>query len=205
MNALTIVLGLGNPGDAYRATRHNLGFRTLDVLAARTNTRLEAAGVLRSEVWWGETHIDGRAVVLAKPRSFLIRSGRAAAALCRTFETLPQDLVIVHDDADLSLGRLRVRRGGASGGHNGLRSLIDVLGTAEFVRIRLGVRGEDRDEAELAEYVLEPFAAQEHTVADELIELGADAVATFLSVGLDATMNRYNGRNVAAVKEPGTD
>ena len=205
MNALTIVLGLGNPGDAYRATRHNLGFRTLDVLAARTNTRLEAAGVLRSEVWWGETHIDGRAVVLAKPRTYMNRSGRAAAALCRTFETLPQDLVIVHDDADLSLGRLRVRRGGASGGHNGLRSLIDVLGTAEFVRIRLGVRGEDRDEAELAEYVLEPFAAQEHTVADELIELGADAVATFLSVGLDATMNRYNGRNVAAVKEPGTD
>lgn len=205
MDRLTIVVGLGNPGEAYRATRHNLGFRTLDRLARRAGTRLEAAGVLRPDAWWSEASLEGRPVVLAKPRTFMNRSGRAAAALCRTFETEPSDLVVVHDDADLALGRVRVRRGGASGGHNGLRSLIDVLGTPEFVRVRLGVRGEDRDEAELAEYVLEPFGPHELAAAAELIEAGADAVLSFLSAGLDATMNRFNGRNVASATEPEND
>jgi peptidyl-tRNA hydrolase, PTH1 family len=205
LDRLTIVVGLGNPGDAYRATRHNLGFRTLDTLAARSSTRLEATGDLRSDVWWGETRLEGREVVLAKPRTYMNRSGRAAAALCRAFEAEPRDLVIVHDDADLSLGRVRVRRGGASAGHNGLRSLIDVLGTPEFVRVRLGVRGAERAESDLADYVLEPFGPHELAAAAELVEAGADAVLSFLSAGLDATMNRFNGRNVASATEPEND
>ncbi len=205
MDGLTIVVGLGNPGDAYRATRHNLGFRTLDTLAARTGTRLEATGVLRAEAWWGEARIEGREVVLAKPRTYMNRSGRAAAALCRAFAAEPRELVIVHDDADLSLGRVRVRRGGASGGHNGLRSLIDVLGTPEFVRVRLGVRGAERGASDLADYVLEPFAPEERATAAELAEVGADAVISLLAAGLDTTMNRFNGRNVATATDPGND
>lgn len=202
MGALTIVLGLGNPGEAYRATRHNLGFRTLDRLAARAGARLEARGGLRPDAWWAETRIGEGAVVLAKPRTYMNRSGRAAAALCRTFDVEPGDLVVVHDDADLALGRVRVRRGGATGGHNGLRSLIEVLGSAEFVRVRLGVRGADRDGVDLARYVLEPFAAEEAAVASALTEVGADAVESLLAVGLEATMNRFNGRNAAVGTDP---
>ena len=202
MNALTIVLGLGNPGETYRATRHNLGFRTLDRLASRTGTRLEAQGELRPDAWWAQTRIGEGAVVLAKPRTYMNRSGRAAAALCRTFFATPADLVVVHDDADLALGRVRVRRGGATGGHNGLRSLIDVLGSAEFVRVRLGVRGAERDGVDLAQYVLEPFDPEETAAAHALVEVGAEAVESLLVVGLDATMNRFNGRNVAAGTDP---
>jgi peptidyl-tRNA hydrolase, PTH1 family len=205
LDRLTIVLGLGNPGEAYRATRHNLGFRTLDTLAARAGARLEAAGALRPDAWWSRASLEGRPVVLAKPRTFMNRSGRAAAALCRTFETDPGDLVVVHDDADLALGRVRVRRGGASGGHNGLRSLIDVLGTSDFVRVRLGVRGPAREESELADYVLDPFEPSEESTAAELVEVGADATLSFLSAGLDATMNRFNGRNPATKTETGED
>ena len=202
MGALTIVLGLGNPGETYRATRHNLGFRTLDRLAFRSDTRLVAQGDLRRDAWWAETTVSGEAVVLAKPRRYMNRSGGAALALCGRFGVSPTDLVVVHDDADLSLGRLRVRRGGATGGHNGLRSLVDALGSPDFVRIRLGVRGTARDGADLAQYVLEPFEDDEAPIADALAEAGADAVASFLENGLEATMNRFNGRDVGAETDP---
>jgi PTH1 family peptidyl-tRNA hydrolase len=192
-----LVLGLGNPGGDYRATRHNLGFRVLDRLASRAGVLLAAAGDLRSTAWWAEVRIAGRPVVLAKPRTYMNRSGRAAAALCRTLGVGVADLVVVHDDADLALGRLRVRRGGATGGHNGLRSILDVLGDADFVRVRLGVRGIERDREDLAEYVLRPFDADEEPVAEALADAAADAVEHLVAHGLDDTMNRFNGRDVA--------
>jgi PTH1 family peptidyl-tRNA hydrolase len=192
VDPLKIVLGLGNPGISYRSTRHNLGFRVVDRLAEKRGVRLRAAGELGSRVWTVELSAPSGRVVLAKPRTYMNRSGRAAVALCRHYQVKPEDLVAVHDDADLALGRIRIRPGGGSGGHNGIRSIMEVLGTGDFPRVRLGVKGERREDTELADYVLEPFAADEEGPAEALVELGVDAVGTLLRDGLAVAMNRYN-------------
>lgn len=142
--------------------------------------------------WTAEARIAERPVVLARPRTYMNRSGRAALALCRHYDVEPAELLVVYDDADLALGRLRIRPGGSAGGHNGLASLIQVLGTDEIPRVRLGVRGEGRDEVELADYVLEEFEDEERPIADELVRAGAEAVAAILDGGVTAAMNRYN-------------
>jgi PTH1 family peptidyl-tRNA hydrolase len=193
----TIVLGLGNPGLRYRPTRHNMGFRVLDRLAEKRGARFGTAGDLGRRTWFTEVEMAGGTAVLAKPRSYMNRSGRAAAALCRHFESGPESLLVVYDDADLALGRIRLRRQGGAGGHNGIRSMIEVLGTGEFGRVRLGVRGEERDETDLAEYVLEPFTDEEETIASLLVELGVDAVEAILADGMAEAMNTFNGRSVA--------
>jgi len=189
---LKIVLGLGNPGAAYRSTRHNMGFWVLDRVAERRGVAFRMAGLLRRYAWVAEA--GPGPLVLAKPRTYMNRSGRAAAALCRAYGARPGEMLVVHDDADLELGRLRLRRGGGAGGHNGVRSLIEVLGTEEFPRVRLGVRGVGREESELADYVLDEFRERELPVAEALAVLGAEAVAEVIEAGLEAAMNRYNGR-----------
>jgi PTH1 family peptidyl-tRNA hydrolase len=187
---LKIVLGLGNPGTRYRATRHNLGFRVVDRLADRAGASLELRRDLKS--WTAQTRIAERPVVLARPRTYMNRSGRAALALCRHHDVDPAELLVIYDDADLALGRLRIRPGGSAGGHNGLTSLIQVLGTDAIPRVRLGVRGEGRDEVELADYVLDEFEAHERPVADELVKLGAEAVVAILGSDVPTAMNRFN-------------
>ena len=197
---MKIVLGLGNPGARYRKTRHNLGFRVLDVLAERAGAALGRSGELGSVCLHGEAEVGGAAVVLAKPSTYMNRSGRAGAALLAHYGAAPSELLVVHDDADLVLGRIRIRTGGSAGGHNGLRSLMAALRTTEFPRVKLGVRGARRAEAELTDYVLEPFDDDETEAAEALVELGADAVASVIAEGLAAAMNRWNGKGTL----PGT-
>ena len=165
MERLTIVLGLGNPGVRYRATRHNVGFWVLDHLAERRRVKFRLTSEIFGRAWTAE--VEGRSgpLVLAKPRTHMNRSGRAAAALCRRYAAQPDQFLVVHDDADLELGRLRVRPGGRAGGHNGMHSLIDALRTDRLPRVKLGVRGAGRDEEELADYVLEDFASDEVPIA----------------------------------------
>jgi PTH1 family peptidyl-tRNA hydrolase len=189
---LKIVLGLGNPGYAYRSTRHNMGFWVLDRVAKRRGLAFRKTGLLRRYAWVVEC--GPSQVLLAKPRTFMNRSGRAAAALCRTYGAHPGEMLVVYDDADLELGRLRLRGRGGAGGHNGMRSLIEVLGTEEFPRVRLGVRGEGRGDRDLADYVLDDFHASELPVAEAMADLGADAVEGVIETGLEVAMNRYNGR-----------
>ncbi len=193
---MKIVLGLGNPGARYGTTRHNLGFRVADVLAARRGVAFRRRDEVTDLALLAETEVGGEAAILAKPRTFMNRSGRAGLALCRSFEVPVEDLIVVHDDADLELGRIRIRRGGSAGGHNGLRSLMAALGTEEFPRVKLGVRGTGREEMDLADYVLEEFEEEERSAADALVVLGADAVEGVLAEGLLAAMNRFNGRTV---------
>jgi len=200
-SVLKIVLGLGNPGADYRSTRHNIGFRVLDRLAFRRRLEFHAGGELRRYAWWVREAGDRPGPVLAKPRTYMNRTGRAGAALCRTFEAAPGELLAVYDDADLELGKLRLRPRGGAGGHNGVRSLIQALGTEEFPRVRLGVRGEERGEAELADYVLSDFALAERELADALVELAADAVECVLEEGLETAMNRFNGRRAGVADE----
>jgi peptidyl-tRNA hydrolase, PTH1 family len=201
---LAIVVGLGNPGETYRGTRHNVGFRVLDRLAERSKAAFRAEGELRKYAWFAQTRMAGTSVVLAKPRTYMNRSGRAVSALCRTYSVEPEQLLIVHDDADLEIGRLRIRSGGGAGGHNGVRSLIEVLGNGDFTRLRVGVRGPERDQEELADYVLSDFSQEDRPIIEQSCDVAADAVEVLLAEGLTAAMNRYNGMRVAGSNSAGS-
>lgn len=193
MDGSAIVVGLGNPGERYRSTRHNVGFWVVDRLAGRFRCEFAARGESGRLVRTARAVVAGREVVLAKPRTYMNRSGKAVAALLDVGGRASEAPVLVYDDADLELGRIRVRFGGGAGGHNGVRSVIERLGDGDFARIRLGVRGAARDEMPLADYVLAPFAPEEIAVANELADLGAEAVVSLVEHGLQTTMNRFNG------------
>jgi PTH1 family peptidyl-tRNA hydrolase len=189
---VNIVLGLGNPGGEYARTRHNLGFRVVDLLANRAGVSVGKHADLGREGWVGEATVGGRDVVLAKPRTYMNRSGGAARAVLELFRATPDDLIVVYDDADLALGRVRVRGEGRPGGHNGIRSLLDVLRTETFPRVKLGVKGIGREESDLADYVLEPFLDDEIPLVEPMIERAADAVTVLLEQGLAPAMNAFN-------------
>jgi PTH1 family peptidyl-tRNA hydrolase len=190
-----IVLGLGNPGTRYRETRHNLGFRVVDSLAARWGAPLALRRELQS--WVAEVERPGGPLLLAKPRTYMNRSGRAARALCEHFGIEPSRLLVIYDDADLDLGRLRLRPAGGRGGHRGLGSTIDALATERIPRLRLGVRGAGRGDEPLADYVLTPFDPEERPIASELVERAADVVEAVLEHGLEAAMNAHNRRDAS--------
>ncbi len=196
-----IVVGLGNPGSRYRDTRHNLGFRVVDRLAWRWGVSFERPRGLQT--WIAEVQRPEGPLVLAKPKTFMNRSGRAALALCERHAAEPSELFVVYDDVDLELGRIRLRPRGGAGGHNGVRSMIDALHSEGFPRLRLGVRGETRDGDDLADYVLAAFEPDEIPVAEALVDLGAEAVEAVLEQGLASAMNSYNARSVAPDEGPG--
>jgi PTH1 family peptidyl-tRNA hydrolase len=188
-SAMKVVCGLGNPGDRYRLTRHNVGFRVLDLLADRWGVTKGHVrdGAARIEVDRGE--MVGT-VLLVKPARFMNQSGPPLRAALRnanaTYET---DLLVVADDADLPLGRLRLRRGGSAGGHNGLRDIIEALGTDQFARLRVGI-GRN---GEMVDHVLSTFSKAEDELAREAIATAADAVESWLAEGTEAAMNTFNG------------
>lgn len=188
-----LVVGLGNPGSAYRGTRHNIGFVVADALAARLDTsisRKEGA----AQVGRGRVPGAPADVVIAKPQTFMNLSGRAVAPMLRKYRLAPQDLWVVHDDIDLPFGRLRIRPGGSAGGHNGLVSIIEVLGgNKEFIRLRLGVGRPDPSEA--IDYVLGLFDDSENARVEAFVGLTVDAIVTGLVEGLETAMNRFNGRS----------
>ncbi|MCZ6600229.1 MAG: aminoacyl-tRNA hydrolase [Acidobacteria bacterium] len=185
---MQILLGLGNPGPDYAGHRHNMGFRCVDHLTRRLGMKLRRSG----DVWAAVGQFVGVPVVVAKPRMFMNRSGRAARDLLDLHADGIEDLLVIHDDVELELGTLRIKRGGGHGGHNGLRSIIQVTGSHDFVRIRLGVgRPGDMNE-DLADWVLSDFAEEECSVAVELAEHGADAVEAVLTDGVAAAMNLHN-------------
>ena len=183
------MVGLGNPGERYRRTRHNAGFMVADALAARAGA---GRGSAEGDAWVTDTRIGGVDVLLVKPLTFMNRSGLAVEALRAARGLSPGDVLAVVDDAALELGELRVRERGSHGGHNGLRSLIEAMGTEEFPRLRVGIRkGELPDD--LAEYVLSEFPEEDVLVVQEIVGLAADAVECFLRDGAAAAMNRFNG------------
>ncbi|MFN2465725.1 MAG: aminoacyl-tRNA hydrolase [Candidatus Dormibacteria bacterium] len=189
-----LVVGLGNPGASYRGTRHNIGFMAIDALADRLHAQV---GTREAGALVGRAGIPGGAldVVLSKPQTFMNLSGRAVSPLLRKHGLSPQHLWVIHDDIDLPFGRLRIRRGGGAGGHNGVSSIIDALGgERDFVRLRMGVGRPDP--AVAVDYVLAPFPGDERERLAEFCDLVVEAVVTALVEGLDVTMNRYNGKGV---------
>ena len=194
---MKVVLGLGNVGRRYEGTRHNVGFRVVECLAERARARWQDFPGPERLAYTTEVELSGQPVALVKPRTLMNRSGRAAAAAVDRYRCPVEELLVVFDDADLALGRVRVRQGGGAGGHNGLRSLMDVLRSPDFGRVKLGVKGEGREESDLADYVLCPFAPEELPVVAPMIELGAEAVEAVMASGVESAMNAFNGRSAA--------
>lgn len=186
---MRIVVGLGNPGDRYRRTRHNVGFMVVDVLAAAGR-----AGAGREEhgASVAEAEVAGQPALLVKPLSFMNRSGVPVAGLLAAHGAEPRDLVVILDDVALDLGVLRLRERGTHGGHNGLRSIIDTLGTDDFPRVRVGIRKGDPPD-DLAEYVLSSFPADDVLVVQEMVGQAADAVECIFREGVVTAMSRFNG------------
>jgi PTH1 family peptidyl-tRNA hydrolase len=191
---MKVICGLGNPGDRYRLTRHNVGFRVVDLLADRwgqTGKGRVRDGAAVLEVRLPEPNGP---VLLVKPMRFMNASGPPLRAALRRVPAEPaDDLLVVADDIDLPLGRVRLRRAGSAGGHNGLRDIIAALGTSEFARLRVGIgRG-----GEAVDHVLSTFRAAERELADEAIATAADAVERWLREGIEEAMNAYNGLDLA--------
>ncbi len=186
-----LIVGLGNPGDGYAATRHNVGFQVASRLAKRA--RLEFA-VKAADSRIAEGTLGGRSVAIARPQTYMNESGRAVGKLLDRYRLTPAELVVIYDDVDLPLGRVRVRAKGGPGTHNGMRGIVAEVGEA-FLRVRCGVAPADPTaeiRGDLAEYVLEPFSADERATADAMIARAAEAVEVALRDGVAAAMERFN-------------
>ncbi len=185
---MKIIVGLGNPGRRYERTRHNAGFMAVDELARGLRFDLEQE---KYHALVGRGTVSGQDVLLAKPQTYMNESGRSVALALRYTGASPADLIVVHDELDLPLGTVRVKSGGGHGGHNGLRSIADHLGTPEFLRVRVGI-GRPPAERDAADYVLSPFTPAEQAAAREAIATAAGAVQAVLSGGLAKAMNAFN-------------
>lgn len=186
--ALKLLVGLGNPGPKYHGTRHNVGFDLIDRLA-------QGAGVVgfarKFEGLSAEVEIDFTRVLLLKPDTFMNLSGRSVGQAVRFHKIDPADLLVVCDDLNLPLGRLRIRKGGSDGGQKGLRDVASHLGTQEFPRLRIGIG--EAGEGQAVDYVLSRFKAAERAKIDDALILASQAAALWASQGVDAAMNRFNG------------
>jgi len=189
-----LIVGLGNPGRRYAGTRHNIGFDVLDLLAGRHRIEWEAAPRgIEALAGRGDVGVSGvsQKVLFAKPLTFMNLSGHAVLGLLQFFKIEPVDLLVVVDEVNLELGRLRARSSGSAGGHNGLKSIIEAFGSEEFSRLRIGVgRGDAR--RDLADHVTAKFDPEERTKVAEAVGRAADAADLFVTEGIVAVMNRFN-------------
>ena len=187
-----LVVGLGNPGDGYAGTRHNVGFQVVARLAKRA--RLEF-GTKAADSRIAEGTLGGQRVAIARPQTFMNDSGRAVGKLLDRFRLTPSELLVVYDDVDLPLGRVRIRAKGGPGTHNGMRSVVSEIGEG-FPRVRCGVAPSDPGAevgGDLADYVLQPFEADEREAAEAMTVRAAEAIEVALRDGVDAAMARFNG------------
>jgi PTH1 family peptidyl-tRNA hydrolase len=192
-----VVTGLGNPGERYQLTRHNVGFRVVDLLADRWG--LTGQGRVRDGAAQLEVRLQNppERVLLVKPMRYMNLSGGALkAAMRQTDASLEDDLLVVTDDVDLPLGRLRLRREGSAGGHNGLRDIIAAFGSNQFNRLRVGI-GRSGTRRETVDHVLSTFRADERELANAMIVTAADAVEAWLRDGIEEAMNAFNGLDLA--------
>lgn len=189
MPDLYLIAGLGNPGPRYANTRHNIGFRVLDQLAARHNLTFSKTEQ-RAQVTTGM--ILGQRVLLAKPMTYMNLSGDSIAPLARFYKIPPERILIVCDDLDIPLGTLRLRKSGSSGGQNGMKHIIEQLGTQDINRVRFGI-GRPPGRMDPADYVLTPFKGDEDILAAEVADRAVSAIEAWLTEGIEIAMTRYNG------------
>ncbi|MEI8315470.1 MAG: aminoacyl-tRNA hydrolase, partial [Verrucomicrobiota bacterium] len=188
-----LVIGLGNPGKEYVGTRHNVGFEVVERLAVKLDCSLRKK--LRFAAQVGEVTLDSGKIMLAAPQTFMNRSGTAVAAIVKWSKVLPVEVLVIADDADLPLGQLRLRLTGGSGGHNGLRSIIDALGgNEEFARLRIGIGRTLPAGADISGHVLGRFSVAERREMDVSVATAVEAVESCLRDGFAVAMNRFNRR-----------
>jgi peptidyl-tRNA hydrolase, PTH1 family len=189
MTETFLIVGLGNPGREYRGTRHNVGFMLLDRITARLNVRFTR---MQSRALVAMAYFQERKIILAKPQTFMNLSGQSVQGLLHFYKLPLENLIIAHDDLDLPLGTIRIRPDGRSAGQKGMTSTIDRLGTDEFPRLRLGI-GRPPGQLSAPDYVLQNFPETDLSVITETLNRSVEAVLTWVTEGLDAAMNKYNG------------
>ena len=184
-----LVVGLGNPGPQYAKTRHNLGFMVADLLAARMGETFKVHKRSGAEIVTGR--LAHRPVVLAKPRTYMNESGRQVGPLAKFYSVSAADVIVIHDELDIEFGQIRLKQGGGEGGHNGLRSLVNALGTKNFHRVRIGI-GRPPGRKDPAAFVLENFSAAERPQVPTICEMAADATELLIEVGLEPAQNQVH-------------
>ena len=192
---LRLVVGLGNPGERYARTRHNVGFMVADRLADDTGI---AFGREKFGAVFGRGRLEGNEIILAKPNSFMNRSGPPVRALADFFQIESREVLVIHDDIDLEYGRLKIKEKGGHGGHNGIRSLVDAFGGGDFARLRVGI-GRSVDGERVADFVLDRFLSAEAAVLPQIIDRARDAVVTILCKGITVGMNQFNTKLITPV------
>ncbi|MBO4289547.1 MAG: aminoacyl-tRNA hydrolase [Lachnospiraceae bacterium] len=190
---MKLIVGLGNPSDRYAHTRHNLGFDAVDKLAELLGCRVNKR---EKKALTGSVLYRGEKVLLAKPQTYMNLSGESVRPLMDYYHVAPEDLFVLVDDVNLDIGMLRIRRGGSDGGHNGLKSITEHLGTKDYARLRIGAGAPPA--GGLVDFVLSGFSKEDRAVIDETIEDAAEACLVFISQGVDVAMNRFNRKKESA-------
>jgi len=188
---LFLIIGLGNPGQKYETTRHNAGFWVIDIIAQHLNIKVDkkqAQALIQSAFW------DGKKVLLVKPQTYMNLSGQAVMQLINFYQDQVEDLLIIHDDLDLPVGQLRFKRGGGTGGHNGLKSIVQYLNSQDFDRLKIGI-GRPSEYPDVKDHVLTPFTKEEKVSIDEAVSQSIEAVKVWIEDGVDKAMNQFNKKS----------
>lgn len=195
---MRLIVGLGNPGERYEHTRHNVGFDVIALLSQRLNIPVNR---LRHRALIGEGQVNGEKIILCQPQTYMNLSGEAVQELLHWYKLPPENLLVVYDDIDLAPGWLRIRREGSAGTHNGMRSIVACIGTEAFPRIRVGIGGRP-DEFELADWVLSRYnTPEDRQIAFDAYTRAGDAILDWIANGVDSAMNRYNTKKPKPVRD----
>ena len=190
MQETWLIVGLGNPGKEYTRTRHNCGFRALDILADKLGCKVDKG---KFQGLYGQCNYRGKKLLLLKPQTYMNLSGRSVLQLSAYFNVPPQRIIVMFDDISLEPGRLRIRNDGSAGGHNGIKSIISELGSQDFPRVKIGVGSKPTPEYNLADWVLSSFSALEEKALGPALERAADAALCIMEQGVPEAANRFNG------------
>ena len=185
-----LIVGLGNPGKEYAATKHNCGFRAIDLIAQSLNCKIDKG---KFQGLYGQTTYNGAKLYLLKPQTFMNLSGRSVLQLSAYFNIPPQRIIVLFDDISLEPGRIRIRADGSAGGHNGIKSIIAELGSQDFPRVKIGVGAKPHKDADLADWVLSGFSASEEKAMDVSLKHAAESALCIISHGVSEAANRFNG------------
>ena len=185
-----LIVGLGNRGKEYAATKHNCGFRAIDLIAQSLNCNIDKG---KFQGLYGQTTYNGAKLYLLKPQTFMNLSGRSVLQLSAYFNIPPQRIIVLFDDISLEPGRIRIRADGSAGGHNGIKSIIAELGSQDFPRVKIGVGAKPHKDADLADWVLSGFSASEEKAMDVSLKNAAESALCIISHGVSEAANRFNG------------
>jgi len=183
-----IIIGLGNPTREYEGTRHNIGFDVITRIAEDYHILLDFK---KHKAICGKGYIEGEKVILAKPQTYMNLSGESVRELMDFYKVMPNEIIVIYDDISLDVGQIRLRKQGSAGGHNGIKSILNHIGTQEFPRIKVGV-GDKPKGWDLADYVLSPFSKQDQPIIQDTITKSSEAVKSIIKDGMEAAMNIYN-------------